>query len=277
MTRAGSEIVMEGAHDDLERKWRLGVVSYLNAKPLIEGLDADDSLKLTFAVPAQLPALLDAGVVDAALVPVIDLIHRSRAWRIVSDACIGCDGETLTVRVFSRVPPESIHKLHADGDSHTSVALARIIWKELYGYRLEVVPFLGTETVEEGEGILLIGDKVVGNTLAEYDVETDLGSAWKSLTSLPFVFAVWASQRESDITSLALKLSRARDAGVKSAASIAEIHGPGLGWPVAMAKRYLTIKLRFMLGPRERLGMARFLELARCNDLVDAGEELVFA
>jgi len=268
---------MEGAHDDLERRWRLGVVSYLNAKPLIEGLDADDSLELTFAVPAQLPALLDAGIVDVALVPVIDLIHRGREWRIVSDACIGCDGETLTVRVFSRVPPESIHKLHADGDSHTSVALARIIWKELYGHRLEVVPFLDTETVEECEGILLIGDKVVGNTLTEYDVETDLGLAWKSLTSLPFVFAVWASQRESDIALLELKLSRARDAGVKSAALIAETYGPGLGWPVAMAKRYLTTRLRFMLGSQERLGMARFLELARSNDLVDAGEELVFA
>lgn len=268
---------MEGTHDDSERRWRLGVVSYLNAKPLIEGLDADNDIELTFAVPAQLPSLLDAGVVDAALVPVIDLIHRGRAWRIVSNACIGCDGETLTVRVFSRVPPESIHKLHADGDSHTSVALARIIWKELYGHRLEVVPFLGTETVGKSDGILLIGDKVVGNTLAEYDVETDLGSAWKSLTALPFVFAVWASQRESDVTLLALKLSRARDAGVESAPSIAEVHGPGLGWPVALAKRYLTTRLRFMLGPRERLGMDRFLELARCNDLVDAGEEPVFA
>ncbi|MGB2987207.1 MAG: menaquinone biosynthesis protein [Phycisphaerae bacterium] len=263
--------------DNLQRKWRLGAVSYLNAKPLIEGLDADERIELIHDVPARLPALLDDGVVDAALVPVIDLVRHDRRWQVVSDACIGCDGETLTVRVFSRVPAASIHRLHVDGDSHTSVALARIIWQELYGRRLRIAPFQGRETVEECEAVLLIGDKVVNHTLIGYDIETDLGSAWKSLTSLPFVFAVWAAPCEVDVTRLAQRLSEARDAGVVSAELIAADFGPGLGWPVALAKRYLTDRLRFTLGPRQRLGMVRFLELAKANDLVASMQELVFA
>ena len=58
-----------------------------------------------------------------------------------SDACIGCDGETMTVRVFSQVPPDRIRALSVDPDSHTSVALARILWRDLYNREFELTPF----------------------------------------------------------------------------------------------------------------------------------------
>lgn len=258
-------------------KWRLGVVSYLNAKPLIEGLEADRNVELVYDVPARLPAMLDDGTVDVALVPVIDLVQRGRRWRILSDACIGCDGETFTVRVFSRVLPESIRRLHVDGDSHTSVALATIIWREHYRVDLETVPFLGTETVDECEAILLIGDKVVTHKLIDYDIQTDLGSAWKSLTSLPFVFAVWAAPQDVDATGLAERLSEARDAGVRSAELIAADLGPGLGWPVTLAKRYLAARLKFTLAARQKEGIHAFLDLAKRHGLVPPHRDLVFA
>lgn len=258
-------------------KWRLGVVSFLNARPLIAGLEGDPRFELVFDVPARLPARLEAGEFDAALVPVIDLVAEGRDWQIISDACIGCDGETLTVRVFSRVPPQEIQTLHVDGDSHTSVALARVLWKETYGRELNVLPYSGSETVAECEAVLLIGDKVVGHSLIEYETETDLGSAWKSLTSLPFVFAAWAGPRGGDVSELAVHLSAARDQGVASSAMIAEDVAPGLGWPVTLAKRYLATRLKFDLGQRQREGMTRFLELATRENLVPPNRELVFA
>ncbi len=261
------------------RLWRLGAVSFLNAKPLIAGLDTDPHIDLVCDVPARLPAMLDSRVVDAALIPVIDLVQEHRRWQVLSDACIGCDGETLTVRVFSRIPPERIQTLHVDGDSHTSVALARIIWRELYYTTLNVIPFHGTETVDECEAILLIGDKVVNNTLLDYEIETDLGSAWKSLTSLPFVFACWACQRDLDldVAGLAARLSKARDAGVAAARMIAADFGPGLGWPVTLAERYLTSRLKFTLGQRQREGLSRFLTLARHYDIVPGSQDLLYA
>ncbi len=260
-----------------DRTWRLGVVSYLNAKPLIAGLEGEDDIELIHDVPSRLPALLDAGVVDVALVPVIDLVRGDRDWKVISDACIGCDGETLTVRVFSRVSPESIRRLHIDGDSHTSVVLAAIVWQESFGVPLELVPLRGDETVDESEAVLLIGDKVVDNDLVDYEIETDLGSAWKSLTSLPFVFAVWAAPGGVDVAGLARRLSQARDAGVRSAGTIAANLAPGLNWPVALAKSYLTERLKFTLGPRQRRGMETFLDLAKRHNLVEAGRDLVFA
>lgn len=270
---------MNNPHQSSAPLWRLGAVSFLNAKPLIAGLDADPNIDLVCDVPSRLPAMLDHNQVDAALVPVIDLVQPGRQWQIISDACIGCDGETLTVRVFSRVAPEKIRTLHVDGDSHTSVALARIVWYELYGTDLAIVPFHGTETVAACEAVLLIGDKVVNNTLLDYEIETDLGSAWKTLTSLPFVFACWAGRRDlgEDVSVLAERLSEARDAGVATAKMIAADLGPGLGWPVTLAERYLTARLKFTLGDRQREGLGRFLDLATKHHIAPPSQELVYA
>ena len=46
---------------------RLGVVSFLNSRPLVEGLDIDAHVQMVRDVPAALPARLDRGEVDAAL------------------------------------------------------------------------------------------------------------------------------------------------------------------------------------------------------------------
>jgi len=232
---------------------------------------------MTFDVPARLASLLDEDLVDVALVPVVDLVRNNRNWQIVSDACIGCDGETLTVRVFSRANPETIRRLHVDGDSHTSVLLATVLWKARYGTDLDIVPFQRETPRDECEAILLIGDKVVNNDLMEFETETDLGSAWKSLTGLPFVFAVWAAPAERNVRDVAAKLSRARDAGVQVAGMIAADYGPGLGFPVRVATRYLTSRLKFTLGARQRAGMERFFELAKIYGLIATEKELLFA
>jgi predicted solute-binding protein len=133
---------------------------------------------------------------------------------------------------------------------------------------LEIVPLEDRADRNGCEAVLLIGDKVVSRRPTHLTVETDLGQAWKSLTSLPFVFAVWAAPSRWDCTALAERLSQARDAGVRGAEMIAADFGPGMGWPVALAKRYLTARLKFTLTERFRAGMNKFLELARRHELI---------
>ena len=135
---------------------RLGVVSFLNSQPLIEGLTGRNDIELVQAVPSGLPEMLDRGRVDVALVPVIDLAHRADRWVPVSDACIGCDGPTMTVRLFSQVPAERITVLHVDGESHTSVALARVTWREKYGTTLQI-DRLDPAQARRCQAVLLIG------------------------------------------------------------------------------------------------------------------------
>lgn len=246
----------------------LGVVSFLNSRPLIEGLNAETGIGLYYAVPSALPGLLGSGQVDAALVPVIDWARAAGAWDRISDGCIGCDGETLTVRVFSRVPPEEIRTLYVDPDSHTSVALAQVLWTYYYERRLTLLPMNAIESWSDCEAVLLIGDKVVNAPLVGFEHEIDLGGAWKAWQGLPFVFAIWAAPAGRDYTALAAMLSAARDRGVERAADIARVAAPALGWPVDLALRYMTEYLRYTITPASLEGMQRFFDLAAAEGII---------
>jgi chorismate dehydratase len=264
-----------------QRVDRVGAVSYLNAQPLVYGLEDNPRVSVVRAVPSALPDLLDRAEVDVALVPVIDTVRADRAWKICSDACIGCDGATLTVRVFSRVDPADISTLRVDGDSHTSVALASILWREKYGKAIRILPLDSdaTDNLKNCEAVLLIGDKVIRPPIGldVFSTQVDLGAAWKSLTGLPFVFAVWATPHDDVAGRVGKILSAARDAGVARADEIAADAGPKLGWPEHLAKHYLTESLRFTLTEDHRRGMELFVKLARKCDLIAATEEIVFA
>jgi len=282
---------------------RLGVVSFLNARPLIEGLDETDGVQCVFDVPAALPQRLAAGDVDAALVPVIDLLRCQGRFRVISDACIGCDGETMTVRVFARVPPERIRTLWVDSDSHTSVALAIVLWRELFNRELVLQPCQArSDDLSTAEAVLLIGDKVVHPGRGSFAYEVDLGGAWREHTGLPFVFAAWAcrsaprcgqrawpagfppdtpasSAPEHHGTAaehIATLLSAARDRGVAQAAQIAVRDGPRHGWPVPLAQRYLTRCLKFTLDPSAVAGANHFARLCAAAGLVPPDAEILW-
>src|SRR6476646_8344679 len=117
------------------RVLRVGSVSFLNAKPLIYGLESADDVDLSLAVPSQLLEGLRSAALDVALLPVIDYQQMPGLCIVPSGGGIGCDGETLTVRIFSKCPVTEIRTLACDTDSHTSVALARVIFAERYGTR----------------------------------------------------------------------------------------------------------------------------------------------
>jgi chorismate dehydratase len=262
---------------------RLGAVSFLNTRPLVDGLDDDPRVELHYAVPSALPGLLAEGLVDAALIPVIDLARNADKWERVSDSCIGSDGRTLTVRVFSKVPPERMEVLRVDSDSHTSVALARLIWGHVYRRPLQLEPMVPAEDLRDCESVLLIGDKVATTPMLWFDYHVDLGDAWKKWTGLPFVFAVWARKKEGrgdagtrrcgdklsiDGDPIARVLECARDSGTARAAEIGAEYGPKRGWPTALAVEYLTRALMFKLTPAALAGMNRYFELLVEAELV---------
>jgi chorismate dehydratase len=247
---------------------------------------------LRYDVPARLPKLLASGEVDAALLPIVDVLGSGGRYRVISDACIGCDGETMTVRVFSQVPPDRVRTVWVDADSHTSVALAKVLWRELYERELELRRFdAGRGRLDERESVLLIGDKVVSPARGSFAYEVDLGGAWRQHSGLPFVFAVWAcaDQRAEEepralaraveqdaIDQLARLLSEARDRGVEQAGKIAVTHGPELGWPIELARRYLTRCLKFKLDARSVEGANRFARRCAEAGIVSPGSEILW-
>ncbi len=256
---------------------RIGVVSFLNSRPLIDGLAATGKVRIFFDLPARLPDKLRTGEADAALVPIFDVITAGGALRILSDACIGCAAETMTVRVFSKLPPDRIRRLFVDISSHTSVALVQVLWRELFDVELDLVPFdPRTQAGEDHDAVLLIGDKVVDPTRGNFfGFEVDLGAAWRHHTGLPFVFAVWATHADFDgAAELGAMLAAARDRGLVRADAIVDEFAPALGWPLDAARRYLTRCLSYRLTPALVAGANHFAELCARHGLIPAAAAL---
>jgi chorismate dehydratase len=246
--------------------FRVASVSFLNARPLIEGLDHDPRVKLLLDVPSALLELLRDDRADVALLPVIDY-QRAEGLTIVPAGGIASDGETLTVRIFSRVSIEQVRSLACDPDSHTSIALARIILARRHNVRPEFCD-LSRASDDPHQARLLIGDKVVCNEPKGFPHQLDLGAEWKAMTGLSFVFAVWTAREGIDIPSLSEILVTARRAGMSKIDEIVRTHALPRGWPGDVARKYLTKHLSYDIGPRELEAVAHFYRLASEEGLI---------
>lgn len=210
-------------------------------------------------VPARLLAGMREGAYDLALLPVIDY-QRMGGLCLVPVGGIGCDGPTLTVRVFSRVAVGEIRTLACDRESHTSVALARVVLGERYGIR---PTFLDLGGEQETEARLLIGDKVVCEEPKGFEYQLDLGAAWKELTGMPFVFAAWMAKEGVELGELPGLLEDAKRQGKRNIDEIVREYAVPRGWPAEVANQYLTRHLKFDVGAREMEAMELFWGMAR--------------
>src|SRR6266480_361020 len=117
------------------RKLKIGAVSYLNTKPLVYRLaELAPEAELSFDLPSRLADDLASGRLDVALIPSIEFF-QDPSYTIVSDACIGCRGPVLSVKLLSRVAPERLRTLALDEGSRTSVALTRILLEQRFDIR----------------------------------------------------------------------------------------------------------------------------------------------
>lgn len=248
------------------RPLRIGSVSYLNAKPLIYGLEEAAGIELDLDVPSRLLDGLIEGRFDVALLPLIDY-QQMAGLSLLTSGGIGSDGRTMTVRIFSPVPIEKIITLACDTDSHTSVALARILLAERYGIRPEFVP-LSSMQADVPMARLLIGDKVICQGPSGFPHQLDLGEAWKQQTGLPFVFAAWMSRGGVELGDLPARLELAKREGCAHTDAIIARHATPRGWPADIAREYLTERLQYDIGPAHLNAIRLFHQLAFKHGLI---------
>jgi chorismate dehydratase len=182
----------------LDKKWRIGAVSYLNTRPLLLGMEQSpfrDSIDLVKSYPAQIAQDLLDDTIDIGLIPVAIMPLLSNP-QIVSKYVIGTEGEVASVALFSQVPMDQIEKVYLDYQSRTSVALAKLLLKQYW--KKEVEFLIATEgymdKISGTTAAIIIGDRALAS-LTRFEHVYDLGLAWKQHTGLPFVFAAWVANK----------------------------------------------------------------------------------
>lgn len=244
----------------MKQNIKLGVVSYLNAKPLLYGLKNTaiaNEIVITEDYPSNIAHQLLRNTIDIGLVPVA-VIPNLQEYYIISNYCIGCDGEVASVCLFSEVPIKQIEKVLLDYQSHTSVRLVQILLKEYW--KIDVVFEQASINFRE-EIIGTTAAVVIGDRAFEQRHTSlycyDLGLVWKQHTGLPFVFAVWVANKPLN-TDFITRFSIANQIGLDNIEMIIQqAHTPYYD-----LKKYFTQNIRYHLNTDLKRGLACFLSKA---------------
>jgi chorismate dehydratase len=260
---------------------RLGVVGYLNARPLVYGLDRSLRFLLRFDVPSTCAALLHDGVIDVGLIPSIEYL-RGGPYSIVPDLAIASRGPVASVMLYTARPMSEVRSIAMDVSSRTSVALVRVLCARLF----KISPKIESSGPDlpamlgRCDAALIIGDNALfqpPNTDRLLPVEAiDLGQAWTRMTGLPFVYAFWAGRADALEAGDVTALRQARDAGVAASDEVAREYLRDAPALQAVGARYLRDNIKYDLGDEERAGLELFYRYAAEAGVAPASDGLRF-
>jgi chorismate dehydratase len=246
---------------------RLGAVSYLNTRPLVDGLDVHPDVALRFDVPARCADLVEAGEVDLGLVPIIEYARHADDYAVVPEVSIASLAAVDSVALFTRQPIERVRTIALDVSSRTSAGLVRLLCARLWNIRPVFLPAAPDirAMLEAADAALLIGDPALFLDAASVGAEKiDLGLAWRELTGLPFVWAVWAGRDGAASPEVCRLLYETRRRGVANIGAIARRERPDDPAAQALVAHYLRETITFGLdGPLMAGAQAYFDGLAR--------------
>ena len=200
-------------------------------------------------IPSACAALFREGKVDISLCPV-GALEDMPAHEVVSDYCIGADGDVESVMLLSHVPIHKIEKVRLDEDSKTSNKLVQILadryWQTNWKFYFDAHE-------KQPLSCVMIGDKVFDQKKS-YPFRNDLAGEWKAMTGLPMTFAVWIAK--SDVPNEVIQqLDAAFRLGIDHIRSADVVLPP---WQ----KKYLLNNISYSFDRRKKEAMQLFLQYA---------------
>jgi chorismate dehydratase len=251
---------------------KIGSVPYLNEKPLTRWFSHTDEgrasgTEVVYAVPSQLARMLEAGEIAAALVSSFEYF-RTPGYVLAPGVSISGQGDIESVRAFAKVPWRKIESLALDTSSLTSSALLKILLAEQldsYPAFLHAAPDLNS-MLAQADACLLIGDKGMLASGEGLNV-LDLGRAWRRLTGLPFVYAVWLGKPENMTPQLTDALATAKAWGLTQIDAIAAEEAVRIGTTVRQCRHYLTEIMDYNLDEEHQQALETFGAKAAAQQL----------
>jgi chorismate dehydratase len=231
---------------------------YSNSAPLVDKLrQVSSRVQVMNDHPANLVDDLNSGKADVALIPVAHLFCHPELT-MLEGLGVAADGPVKSVLLKCNVPMGQIKTIGRDPASATSNALAELLLKKHFGRDVKMYDYhaLGNPDAE-----VVIGDRALCAEPAPAG-DIDLAEAWKEMTGLPFVFAVWAVRKDfSDITAVTEIAQNACAKGIESLEEISARYAEELGHSKAFWLDYLTNSIHYELNARDLEGLELFRKL----------------
>jgi len=245
-------------------KIRISAVKYANTYPFIYGLTEsgfDKNVTLETDHPADCAAKLIAGKVDIGLIPVATLPLMSE-YHIISDFCIGANGNVRTVMLLSNCPFNNIETVFLDYRSRSSVNLTKVLAKNFWNSEfrwMNTSKGFDFRNIGRNQAVVLIGDQCFEYEKS-FSYKIDLALEWKNFSGLPFVFACWTSNKKLDRDFIA-EFNKALSLGVKNIDAVVQKYGKTGVISGSDLKTYLKENIDYDLNDDKKKAMKLFLEL----------------
>lgn len=258
---------------------RIAASSYLNSAPLIwsftTGSRRNEVELLTDAAPARCARMLEQGMVDAALVPVIEY-QRMPDASIVEGVCVGAQKQVRSVVLVTRETElTNVRTVALDTSSRTSAALVEVIFREFIKREPLFVPSEPDlqKMLTRHDAALVIGDPAM--TFPREGLRVyDLAELWREHTGLGFVFAMWMTHRAAGERIRRIDFAGARDEGLAHVEEIVAVYERELRLPRAELLSYLRDNICFTLNAEMRAGLELFYSLAHRHGIINAVKPL---
>lgn len=262
----------------------VGWIDYANCSPLLLQIEdhlADARVVLKHGVPAQLNADLATGQIDLCISSSIEFARHADDYQVLPGHCIGSDGPVQSVLLFTNRPVQELdgQQILVTAESATSVVLLQILLTRhwgLTGYRLETNKGPWQDALSTAPGMLLIGDSALRAAMAKKTAYCyDLGTAWREMTGLPFVFALWQVTQSAVCTKsgplrrLLALLDQARDR-MPEQIDLLAARAPEKEWIGAARLADYWRHITYRLDERHLAGLDRFYDLATDLGLIRA-------
>lgn len=246
----------------MEEKIRVGIINYLNTRPLLYGLQyppINTKIELIEDVPARLAEMLLSEQIDVGLVP-IAITKKLPQYFINGNYCIGAVGDVASVCVFSQVPLDKIEKIYLDYQSRSSVALCKWLIKNHWKINPELLDAHDETFLKEIKGTtagLVIGDRAL-QLRPGFEYIYDLAGEWKAATGMPFVFAAWVSTKRLS-EDFIQEFDKANAYGLSHLDEVIAQIPTG----IYDLRKYYSQDLSYVLDNEKRKGMEKFLGILK--------------
>lgn len=269
---------------------RMGRISFLNVLPIYHPLETGiipHNFELVSAPPALLNDMMAQGALHASSCSCIEYARRADRYYLIRDLSIGSSGPVMSVLLLSQLPIARLEnqEILISGESHTSVALLRLLLRDYYGVRATLRTGSVSASLNSGErpvAFLAIGDEALRlRAHPDYPMRVDLAEAWRKWTGMPFIFGLWVADAATADAGLFQDdpgeiLRRGRDWGLAHMDIILDITGYGCPMSREELRDYYQKGLFYTLRDDQLAGLKLFYEKLAGAGMIPAVPPLRF-
>ena len=242
---------------------------------------AGKAFDISYTLPSQCAAELEAGTADIGIIPSAAYAHIP-GLSVLPGVAIASRQAVRSILLVSEKPMDDIRSVALDSSSLTSAALTRVLFEQCWGGGrtfISMPPNL-TAMLARHDAALLIGDPALKVDRSRF-LTWDLADEWVRLTGKPFVFAFWAvtnlaaHQARVDIAAI---FQESRDHGLEpeNLLQTAKTWGPRLSMPQEDVLQYLTKNIHYYLDDACLEGLQLFYRYANELSILPRVPELQF-